>query len=126
MVPEWHLLPLIAQVAFIFGVNWRWIVGILTCQLMLALLHIGESVIFRSLGVNAFSHPWKYQIHYVFPPMALAPAVLSKFLMEQVTGQIRLLILLAHCWMEDLLLPSVFNILEYVFHHCPIVKDLIR
>ena len=29
-----------------------------------------------ALGLNAFSHPWTFQVSYVFPPLAL---VLSKF-----------------------------------------------
>ena len=50
-----------------------------------------------ALGLNAFNHPWKFQVSYVFPPLALVSLVLSKFLVEHVKGQLRLLILVAPC-----------------------------
>ena len=31
------------------------------------------------LGLNAFNHPWMFQVSYMFPPPALVPLVLSKF-----------------------------------------------
>ena len=73
-----------------------------------------------ALGLNAFSHPWKFQVSYVFPPPALAPLVLSKFLAEHVNGQLRHLLLVAPCW-----LPTVLNMLADVPQWCPLVKDLI-
>ena len=36
--------------------------------------------------LNAFNHPWTFQVSYVFPPPALIPLVLSKFLVEHVTS----------------------------------------
>ena len=62
------------------------------CQLYYTLespLHL------ETLGVNAFNHPWTYQVSYVFPPLALVSLVLFKFLAEHVTVQFRLLILMA-------------------------------
>ena len=53
----------------------------------------------RALGLNAFNHPWMFQVSYTFTP-ALIPLVLSKFPAEYVKGQLRLLILVALCWME--------------------------
>ena len=38
----------------------------------------------------------------MFPPPALVPLVLSKFLAEHVKGQLRQLILVALCWIEAL------------------------
>ena len=43
-----------------------------------------------ALGLNAFNHPWTFWVRYVFPPPALVPLVLSKFLVEHVKGQLRL------------------------------------
>ena len=39
--------------------------------------------------------------------------------------QLRLLILVAPCWMEASWLPTVLNILADIPGHCPIIKDLI-
>ena len=52
-----------------------------------------------------------FQVSYVFPPPALAPPVLSKFLAEHVRSQLRHLILVAPCWMEASWLPTVLNML---------------
>ena len=75
--------------------------------------------------MNAFSHPWTFQVGYVFPPPALVPLVLSKFLAEHVNSQLRWLILMAPCWMEAPWLPTVLNMLADVPWQCPIIKDLI-
>ena len=78
-----------------------------------------------ALGLNSFNHSWTYQVSYVFPPTALTPIVLSKFLLEHITCQFILLILVAPCWMEAPWLPTVLNMLEDVPWHCPLIKDLI-
>ena len=78
-----------------------------------------------TLGLNAFNHPWTFQVSYVFPPLALVPLVLSKFLAEHVNGQLRHLILVAPCWMEVPWLPTILNMLADVPQQCPIIKDLI-
>ena len=78
-----------------------------------------------ALGLNAFNHNWTFQVSYVFPPLALVPLVLSKFLAEHVNGQVRHLLLVAPFWMEAPWLPTVLNILADVPQQCPIVKDLI-
>ena len=61
----------------------------------------------------------------MFPPPALVPLVLSKFLAEHVNGQFRQLILVAPCWMEASWLPTVVNMLADVLRQCPIINDLI-
>ena len=61
----------------------------------------------------------------MFPPQALVPPVLSKFLMEHVNGQLRHLILVAPCWMEVPWLPTIVNMLADVPQWCPIIKDLV-
>ena len=78
-----------------------------------------------ALGLNTFSHPWIFQVSYVFPPLALVPLVLSTFLVEHVNSQLRCLILVAPCWMEAPWLPTVLNMLADVPQQCPIIKDLI-
>ena len=67
--------------------------------------------------MNAFNHPWTY-------PPALMPLVLSSFLVKHVTGQFRLLILVAPYWMEAPWLPSVLNILGDIPQHFPVIKGL--
>ena len=61
----------------------------------------------------------------MFPPPALVPLVLSKFLAEQVKGQLRWLILVASCWMEAPWSPTVVNMLADIPQQCPVIKDLI-
>ena len=92
---------------------------------MPASFHLGNSITSGALGLNAFSHPWTFHISYVFPPPALVPLVLSKFLAEHVNSQLRHLILVAPCWMEAPWLPTVLNMLVDVPQWCPIVKDLV-
>ena len=78
-----------------------------------------------ALQLNAFTHPWTFQVSYVFPHLALVPLVLSKFLAEHVNGQLRHLILVVPCWMEAPWLPTVVNMLADVPWQCPIIKDCI-
>ena len=92
---------------------------------MSTLFHFVNSTTSGALGLNAFSHPWKFQASYVFPPPALVPLVLSKFLAEHVNGQLRHLLLVAPCWMEAPWIPTVLNMLADVPRQCPLVKDLI-
>ena len=77
-----------------------------------------------ALGLNAFNHPWKYQVSYVYPTPALVPLVLSKFLGEYVIGQFRL-DSVTPCWMEAPWLPTVLNMLADVPWHCPVVEDIV-
>ena len=57
----------------------------------------------RALGLNVYHHSWTYKMSYIFPYPTL---VLSQFLAEHVTGQFRLVILVAPCWMEAPWLPQ--------------------
>ena len=66
-----------------------------------------------------------FQVSFVFPPPTLVHLVLSKFLEEHVKGQLRLLILVAPCWMEAPWFPTVLNMLADIPWYGPIVKDLI-
>ena len=100
--------------------------GIFLFYSMPALFHLGKSATSGGpLGLNAFSHPWTFQVSYVFPSPALAPLVLSKCLAEDVNSQLRHLILVVPCWMEASWPPTVLNMLADVPQQCPIVKDLI-
>ena len=126
LLPEWHLLSEVAQAAFhLWGLPE---VDLLAsshstqCQHYFTLetpLPVG------ALGLNAFSHPWNFQVSYVFPPPALVPLVLSKFLAEHVNGQLKHLLLVAPCWMEAPWLSTILNLLADVPQQCPIIKDLI-
>ena len=89
-----------------FRVSQSGIFGILIYQSMSALLHWGITIL-GTLGLNALNNPGKFQMSCVFPPPALIPIVLSKFLLEHVTSHFRFLILLALCWLEVPWLPKV-------------------
>ena len=126
LLPEWHLLPQVAQVAFhLWGLPE---VDLLASSCSTQCQHyftLETPLPLGVLGLNAFSHPWTFQVSYVFPPLALVPLVLSKFLAEHVNGQLRHLILVAPCWMEAPWLPTILNMLADVPQQCPIIKDLI-
>ena len=104
---EWHLLPQVAQAAFrLWGLPE---VDLLASSCSTQCQHyftLETPLPLGALGLNAFSHPWTFQVSYVFPALALDPLVLSKFLVEHVNGQLRHLILVAPCWMEAPWLPT--------------------
>ena len=126
LLPGWHLLPQVAQAAFhLWGLPE---VDLLASSHSTQCQHyftLETPLPLGALGLNAFSHPWTFQVSYVFPPLALVPLVLSKFLVEHVNGQLRHLLLVAPCWMEAPWLPTVLNMLADVPWQCPIVKDLV-
>ena len=101
LLPEWHLLPQVAPAAFhLWGLPE---VDLLVFSCSTQCHHyftLETSLPLGALGLNAFSHPWTFQVSYVFPPLALVPLDLSKLLAEHVNGQLRHLILVEPCWME--------------------------
>ena len=109
---ECHLLPQVAHTAFcLWGLSE---VDLLASSHSTQCQHyyiLETSLPPGALELNAFSHPWTFQVSYVFPPHALVPLVLSKFLVEHVNGQLRHLILVVPCWMEAPWLPTVLNML---------------
>ena len=126
MLPEWHLLPQVAQAAFcLWGLPE---VDLLASSHSTQCQHyftLKTPLPLGALGLNAFSHPWNFQVSYVFPPLALVPLVLSKFLAEHVNGQLRHLLLVAPCWMEAPWLPTVLNMLVDVPQWCLLLKNLV-
>ena len=126
MFLEWHLLPQVDQAAFhLWGLPE---VDLLSSSHSTQCQHyftFETPLPLGPLGLNAFSHPWKFQVSYVFLPPALVPLVLSKFLAEHVNGQLRHLLVVAPCWMEAPWLPTVLNMLADVPLQCPLVKGLI-
>ena len=90
LLPEWHLLPQVAHAAFcLWGLQE---VDLLASSHSTQCQHyytLETPLPLGTLGLNAFSHPWTFQVSYVFPPPALVPLVLSKFLAEHVNGQLR-------------------------------------
>ena len=106
--------------------NRSWSVGIFMYQSMSAFLHLGKSTTSGSLWVECFQPSLVTQVSYVFPSSILVPIVLSRFLAEQIIGQVRLLILVAHWLMETLWLPLVFNMLEDIPYWFFITEILLR
>ena len=125
MLPEYYLLPQMAHAAFhLWGLQWVDLLA--SCSPQCKHYYTLESPLpVGALGLNAFNHPWMFQVSYVFPPPALVPLIRYKFQAEHVKGQLRWLILVAPCWIEAPWLPSVLNILADVPWQCPIIKDLI-
>ena len=123
---EWHLLPQVVQEAFhLWGLPE---VDMLTCSHSTQYQHyytLESPLPLGALGLNAFSHPWTFQVSYMFPSPALVPLVLFKFLAEHVKGQLRHMILVAPCWMEAPWLPTVLNVLADIFQQCLVIKDLV-
>ena len=123
---EWHLLPQVAQAAFCLW-DLPEVVLLASSHSIQCQHHFNLEIplCLGALGLNVFSLTWTFQVSYVFPPLALVPLVLSKFLAEHVSGQLRHLILVASCWMEAPWLSTILNMLADVPWHCPIIKDLI-
>ena len=126
LLPEWQLLPWVVQAAFhLWGLPE---VDLLASSHSAQCQHyftLETPLPLGVLGLNAFSHPWTFQVSYVFPPLTLVPLVLTMFLAEHVSGQLSQLILVAPCWMEAPWIPTIFNMLGDVPQQCPIIKDLI-
>ena len=119
MLPEWHLLPQVAQAAFhLWGLPE---VDLLDFFLFYSMPTLSNSTASGGLGVECLT----FQVSYVFPPLALVPLVLSKFLAEHVNSQLRHLLLVPPCWMEAPWLPTILNMLAEVPWWCPLVKDLV-
>ena len=122
---EWHLLPQVAQASFhLWGLTEVDLLASYSTQCQ-HYFTLKTPLPLGALGSNAFNHPWNFQVSYVFPPPALVPLVLSKFLAEHVNGQLRHLLQVAPCWMEAPWLPTVLNMLADVPQQFPIIKDLI-
>ena len=96
-------------------------VHIVIYQSLSVLLHITNSIIPGSLGLNAFNLPWELQVSYLYPAV-FSPHVLS----QHITGQYRFLIHIAPHWMKGPWLLTIFNILENISYWYPMMKDLIR
>ena len=96
MLPEWHFLPQMAQAPFhLWGLPEVDLL-VSSCSTQCQHYYTLESpLLLGALGLNAFNHPWMFQLSYVFPLPALVPLVLSKFLAVHVKGQLRRLILVA-------------------------------
>ena len=126
MLLEWHPLPQMAQAAFcLWGLPE---VDLLASSHTTQCQHyytLESPLLLGALCLNAFNHPWMFQVSCVFPPPGLVPLVLSKFLVEHVKGQLRHLILVAPCWVKAPWLPTVHNMLADIPWQCPIIKDLI-
>ena len=96
-------------------------VGILKYQWMSAPFHFGQPTTSGTLQVECFQPPLDTLGELCFLLFPLLHLVLSKFLVEHVTGQFTLLILVTPWQMEAPCLPTVLSILEDTPHQCPII-----
>ena len=80
------------------------------------------------VGLLASLYANQHQLYYTFenliPLGALTLLVL--ILTEHVTGQFKLLILVAPCLIDVPWLLKVLKMLEHILHQCPIIKDLVK
>ena len=90
---------------------------------MPALLHLGTTTTSGVLGFECLQPSLDISGMLYVPPPTFLPLVQSKLLAEHVKGQLRLLILVALCWMEVPWFTTVLNILANVLWQCPIIKD---
>ena len=112
MLLEWHLLPQVAHAAFdLWSLSEVDLLASCCSTKCSIITPLNCHYLWGVLGMNAFNNPWMCQVSYVFPPPALVPLVLSKFLAEHVKGPLRYLILVAPCWMEAPWLPTLLNML---------------
>ena len=90
MLLEWHLLPQVAQAAFhLWGLSEVDLLAS-SCSTQCQHYYTLESPLPPGvLELNAFNHVWPFQVGYMFPPPALVPLVLSKFLVEHIKGRLR-------------------------------------
>ena len=121
---EWHLLPQMAQTAFCL-----W--GLPKGDLLASSCTLNATII-TPCKVHYLWGSWDWMPSTIlgcftqgmFPPPALVPLVLSKFLAEHVKSQLRHLVLVAPCWMEAPLLPTFLIMLADVPPPCSMIKDL--
>ena len=89
MLPEWHLLPQVAQAAFhLWGFPEVDLLASSHSTLCQHYYTMESPLPLGALELNAFNHPQMFQVSYMFPSPALVPLVLSKFLAEHVKGQL--------------------------------------
>ena len=110
-VLEWHHLPYLAQVVFQLWGQLEMDLFASSCTNYCQHYYILMNLLPLGILGDAINHPWKYHISFVFLPLALVSLVLLKFLLEHITGQPRLLILLAPCLKEASWIPTVLNML---------------
>ena len=106
LLPEWHLLPQMAQAAFAFGAYQRRI----CCHPPIPL----NASIITPWKHHYLCGPWGWTssaiLWRLFPSPSLVSLGVSKFLVDHVEGWLRLLILVEPCWMEAPWIPTVLNI----------------
>ena len=101
LVPEWPLAPCMVQAVFQLWGQLEVDLLASSCTNQCQLYYTLEKTLpLRALGLNAFNSLCKFQVTYIFPPSALIPRVLSKFLAEYVTNQFKHLFQVAPCWIE--------------------------
>ena len=70
MLPEWHLLPQMAQVAFCFWGLPEVNLLASSCSTQYQHYYTLETPLpLGGLQLKAFNHPWMFEVSYVFPPL---------------------------------------------------------
>ena len=126
MLPEWHLLPQVAQAAFhLWGLPE---VDLLASSHSTQHQHnytLESATSSGDLGVECIQPSLDVSGKLCVSSSCISSSGSVKFLVEHVKGQLRWLILVALCWMEAPWLPTVLNMLADIPQQHPIIKDLI-
>ena len=89
MLPEWHLLPQVAQAVFhLWGLPEVHLLASSHSTQCQDYYTLEYPLSLGAVGLNAFNRPWMFQVSYVFHPPELVPLVLPKFLAEYVKSDV--------------------------------------
>ena len=98
--------------------------GIFSFYSMPALFHFGNSTASGALGLNAFSHPWNFQVSYV-SSSGSGPSCSGQVSSRTCQQSTQTFTFGGSMLDGSSLLPTVLGMLADVPRQCPIVKDLV-
>ena len=116
----WHSLGSLLTLAS----TWGGYVGVLTYQSLSALLHLEESTTFGSLAIECFQPSLGIWGESCVSSFYISSLILCKFLVEHVTGQLKLLVLVVPCWMGVSLSSHSPQCIQCSLQ-CSIVKNIV-
>ena len=126
MLSEWYLLPSDGSSSFLpQGSTRGGSAGILPYHSMPALFHLRNASTSGGLEVECLQLSLEASGKLCVSSSCFGSSSSVHISGRTVKGQLRLLILVAPCWMEGPWLPTILNMLADIAQLCAIVKDLI-